>query len=67
MQVSISTSTKQPIRCRKPSKPTASTIVSPVTLACRLDRNADLLLFLGCHVAAERLALRAQALREVRQ
>ncbi len=35
-----------------------------VTLACRLDRSADALLFLGCHVAAERLAMRAQALRE---
>ena len=37
-----------------------------ITLACRLDRNADALLFLGQHVAAERLAMRAQALREVR-
>jgi len=29
----------------------------------RLDRNADLLLSLHCHLAAERLSLRAQALR----
>jgi len=33
-------------------------------LACHLDRNADALLFLGYHIAAERLSLRAQALRE---
>jgi len=35
-----------------------------IVLACRLDRNADLLLSLNCHIAAERLSLRAQALRE---
>ena len=39
---------------------------SRVTLACALDRNADLLIFLGNHLAAERLSLRAQALREAR-
>ncbi len=35
-----------------------------IVLACRLDRNTDVLLSLNCHVAAERLSLRAQALRE---
>ena len=35
-----------------------------VTLSCYLARNADALLFLGNHLAAERLSLRAQALRE---
>lgn len=36
-----------------------------ITLACQLDRSADALLFLGRHDQAERLAMRAQALREV--
>ena len=66
MQVSTLTSGKRPVRRRKPSKPIVSTTVSPVALACRLDRNADLLIFLGNHLAAERLSLRAQALREAR-
>ena len=43
-----------------------ATLDSRVTLACALDRNADLLIFLGNHLAAERLSLRAQALREAR-
>lgn len=62
-----------PVASRKRSKPRRKpvTTVTPVavdqhvTLACRLDRNADLLIFLGCHVAAERLSVRAQALREM--
>ncbi len=63
----VSTSAKRPSRRRKPARPilaTATIIMPPVTLACRLDRNADALLGLGCHIAAERLSLRAQALRE---
>ncbi len=63
-------SPKPPRRCRKPvpaAVPTAvPTANQRIVLACRLDRNADALLFLGCHVAAERLALRAQALREAK-
>ena len=61
-----------PIAFRKRSKPRrkSATAATPVavdyraTLACRLDHNADALLFLGAHIAAERLSLRAQALRE---
>ncbi len=48
---------------RKPGA-NATTVDCRITLACRLDRNADLLLSLNCHVAAERLSLRAQTLRE---
>ena len=56
---------KRPARRRKPSKPTSSTVVDTrAALACRLDRNADVLLSLNCHIAAERLSLRAQVLRE---
>ncbi len=55
---------KRPRRRQKPSLAASTVIMPPVTLACRLDRNADALLGLGCHVAAERLAMRAQALRE---
>ena len=59
-----------PGRSTKPKKQARVAIVAApardhrTVLACRLDRNADVLLFLGCHVAAERLSLRAQALRE---
>ena len=62
MQVSTLTTGKRPTRRRKPI---LSAVVDPRTvLACRLDRNADALLFLGAHIAAERLSMRAQALRE---
>ncbi len=54
MQVSSSISSKRPVRRRKLGATATSTVDPRVTLACRLDRNADLLLFLGCHVAAER-------------
>lgn len=64
MQVSSSISSKRPVRRRKPGATATHTIDPRATLACRLDRNADLLLSLNCHIAAERLSLRAQALRE---
>lgn len=52
---------------RRKQVPTTTLVADyRITLACRLDRNADLLLSLNCHVAAERLSLRAQALRETR-
>ncbi len=64
MQVSSLISSKRPVRRRKLGA-TATSIVDPrAVLACRLDRNADLLLSQHCHLAAERLSLRAQALRE---
>lgn len=56
-----------PKRSRQRQKPTLAVTLAGdqrTTLACRLDRNADALLFLGCHIAAERLAQRAAALRE---
>ncbi len=56
---------KRPVRRRKPIQVVASTVDHRAVLACRLDRGADALLFLGNHLAAERLALRAQTLREV--
>lgn len=49
---------------RKSIQVATSTIDPRAVLACELDRNADALLFWGCHVAAERLAVRAQALRD---
>lgn len=52
---------------RKQVSPATPVTDHRVVLACRLDRSADALLFLGCHLAAERLAIRAQALREVAQ
>jgi len=55
---------KRPFRRRK-SAQAAAAVDHRAVLACRLDRNADVLLFLGCHLAAERLSIRAQALREV--
>ena len=58
---------KRPARRRKPVPATVATIDPRAALACRLDRNADALLFLGCHIAAERLACRAQALQEAGQ
>ncbi len=54
-------------RARKRCKQVPTTFLADdhrIVLACRLDRNADLLLSLNCHVAAERLSLRAQTLRE---
>ncbi len=56
--------TPSPKKRRKPGANATSTVDCRITLACRLDRNADLLLSLNCHVAAERLSLRAQTLRE---
>ncbi len=64
MQISSSISSKRPVRRRKLGATATSTIDPRVVLACRLDRNADLLLTLNCHLAAERLSRRAQALRE---
>ncbi len=64
MQVSSSISCKQPVRRRKPSATITHTVDPRAALACRLDRNADLLLSLNCHIAAERLSQRAAALRE---
>lgn len=55
---------KRPTRRRKPVQATIAIIDQRAVLACRLDRNADLLLSLNCHVAAERLSLRAQAMRD---
>lgn len=57
--------TPSPKKRRKLGATATPTIDLRAALACRLDRNADALLFLGCHVAAERLAVRAAALREV--
>ena len=64
MQVSSSISSKRPVRRRKPGATATHTIDPRTALACRLDRGADVLLAWGNHIAAERLSLRAQALRE---
>ena len=56
--------TAQPWGCRKATAAPAPALDQYVALAQRLDRNADALLFLGAHIAAERLSMRAQALRE---
>ena len=63
--ITPTTPKKSPLRKRR-ADPVA---VEPapdhrITLARHLDRGADALLFLGNHLAAERLATRAQALRE---
>lgn len=57
---------KRPVSKKRHSKSAAVTAApdSRVTLSCCLARNADALLFLGNHIAAERLSLRAQALRD---
>ena len=66
MKVFSLASSKRPNRRRK-----LAATVAPVaddhriTLARHLDRGADALLFLGNHLAAERLSMRAQMLREV--
>ncbi len=60
-------SDKPPVRRRKPGANATTTVDCRITLACRLDRNADLLLSRNCHIAAERLSLRAQVLRETSQ
>jgi len=65
MQVSSSIASKRPIRRREPGATATPTVDPRTALACHLDRNADALLFLGCHLAAERLSLRALALRQV--
>ncbi len=68
--MAVLTSPSQPPRTSRAGKRRKQVSATPlagdqhITLACRLDRNADALLFLGCHIAAERLALRAAALRE---
>lgn len=62
--VMTTASPKPPRRCRKPVPAAVPAANQRAVLACRLDRNADVLLFLGCHLAAERLSMRAQALRE---
>ncbi len=64
MQVSSSISSKRPVRRRKPGATATHTIDPRAALACRLDRGADVLLAWGNHIAAERLSLRAAALRE---
>ncbi len=56
---------KRPTQHRKPGATANSTIDPRAALACRLDRNADLLLALNCHIAAERLSHRAAELRAV--
>ena len=57
---------KRPVSNKRRSKSAAVTAApdNRVTLSCYLARNANALLFLGNHLAAERLSLRAQALRE---
>lgn len=62
--VMTTASPKPPRRCRKPVPAAVPAANQRAVLACRLDRNADLLLSLNHHVAAERLSVRAQALRE---
>ncbi len=68
--MAVLTSPSQPPRTSRAGKRRKQVSTIPlagdqrITLACRLDRNADLLLSLNCHVAAERLSLRAQTLRE---
>ena len=62
MKLSNAKPSKRPRR--RLAQVASPTIDHRAVLACRLDRNADALLFLGCHIAAERLSLRAQALRE---
>ncbi len=66
MHVSSSPISKQFTQRRKPVQIAAPTVDPRAVQACRLDRNADLLLALNCHITAERLSLRAQALREAR-
>ena len=56
---------RQKKRTKQAATVTSAADDQRITLACRLDRNADLLIFLGDHLAAERLSLRAAALREV--
>lgn len=60
----FSPSPRKRLSRRRKSVQAAAAIDHRAVLACRLDRNADLLLSLNCHIAAERLSLRAQALRE---
>ncbi len=66
MSISFLASPKRPTSRRKSVQATVATVDPRVVLACQLDRNADLLLSRNCHLAAERLSLRAQALRGVR-
>ena len=66
MQVSSLASSKRLKRRRKLAATVTPVVVDHrAILACALDRNADLLIFLGNHLAAERLSLRAAALRGV--
>lgn len=68
--MAVLTSLSQPPRTSRAGKRRKQVSATPlagdqrITLACRLDRNADALLFLGCHIAAERLSQRAAVLRE---
>ncbi len=62
--VTTTASPKRPRCRRKPVSTVAPAVDHRAVLACRLDRNADVLLSRHCHLAAERLSLRAQALRE---
>ena len=67
MQIPSSPSSKRPNRRRKLAATVTPVTTDPrITLARHLDRGADALLFLGNHLAAERLATRAQTLREAR-
>ena len=54
-------------RCKQAATVTSAAVDHRAILACRLDRGADILLSWGNHVAAERLSMRAAALREVGQ
>jgi len=62
--VMTTVSSKPPRRRRKPVPAVVPAVNQRAVLACCLDRNADLLLSLNCHLAAERLSQRAAALRE---
>ncbi len=62
--IKTASSSKRPRRKRKPTPAAALVSDQRIDLACRLDRGADVLLSWGNHLAAERLSLRAQALRE---
>jgi predicted TIM-barrel enzyme len=56
--------TPSPKKRRKPGANATTTVDHRITLAMRLDMLADCELQHGHHLAAERLALQAQALRE---
>ena len=66
MQISPLVSSKQPKRCRKLAATATSAVDYRAILARRLDVLAGCELQHGHHGAAEHLARRAEALREVR-